>query len=113
MPASQYEIPRWGTPADRLLGWLMEANQEGQAWLNSQRPAVNWPAAVALMEDADSATVSTEMSNTQYPKAKRIARELVASLSSFRHHRCRAARPGRRCWLRVRGRRRRGPGSAD
>jgi hypothetical protein len=37
------------------------------------------------MEDQDRATEATDMSNTSYPKSKRIARELVASLASFRH----------------------------
>lgn len=85
MPTNQYEIPRYGIGADTLLGWLLEARQEGEAWLAAQKPATMWAGAVALMDEADKATDSATMSNTQYPKAKRIARELVASLASFRH----------------------------
>lgn len=82
--ASQYEIPKYGSDGSTLHGWLMEARQEGEAWLKTQKPATNWPAAVALMEEGDAAEDSP-VSNTTYPKAKRIARELVASLASFRH----------------------------
>jgi len=85
MPTKSYQMPMYGSPADQLLGWCLEAKQEGAAWLAAQKPALTWPASVSLMEDIDPATMSTTMSNTQYPKAKRIARELVASLASFRH----------------------------
>lgn len=85
MPTNQYEIPRWGTSTDQLHGWLTEAVQEGSAWLAAQKQATTWAGAVALMEDQDRAAESTDMSNTSYPKSKRIARELVASLASFRH----------------------------
>jgi hypothetical protein len=85
MPTNQYEIPQYGGPADKLHGWLLEAVQEGQAWLSAQKQAQNWEAAVSLMEDGDAGADLTGMSNTTYPKAKRIARELVASLASFRH----------------------------
>lgn len=83
---SQYEIPAFGTAAPQLLGWLLEANQEGNAWLAAQRPSTQWESVMEMMEDqTGSADESSLMSNTQYPKPKRIARELVASLAGFRH----------------------------
>src|SRR5262245_9853620 len=86
MPTNNYEIPIWGTPTAQLHGWLMEARQEGAAWLAAQKQATSWAAAVAMMDEADTAaTGDSTMSNTQYPKGKRIATELVASLASFRH----------------------------
>lgn len=85
MPYSQYEIPPYGTDGGHLHGWLLDARAEGEAWLASQRPSQSWDAAVSLMEEADQPTEASSMSNTVYPKAKRIARELVASLASFRH----------------------------
>lgn len=85
MPTSSYEIPAYGTSGDRLHGWLLEARQEGEAWLSSQKPATNWAGAVELMDEGDATSEASSMSNTTYPKAKRTARELVASLSSFRH----------------------------
>src|SRR5258708_6437396 len=85
MPTSSYEIPQWGSSADTLHGWLMDARAEGEAWLAAQKQTTTWASAVSLMEDQDRATEATDQSNTSYPKSKRIARELVASLSSFRH----------------------------
>lgn len=80
------EIPRFGLPADRLLGWQLEAIQEGDAWLRAQKTTRDWGAVLDLL----SSTSGTEtdirgMSNTGYNKSKRIARELVASLANFRH----------------------------
>lgn len=84
--ANSYEMPRFGTTSDRLLGWLLEANQEGNAWLAAQRPSSQWESVMEMMDDSAGAQdESSLMSNTQYPKPKRIARELVASLASFRH----------------------------
>ncbi len=85
MPENNYEIPIWGSTTDRLHGWLMDARSEGEAWLAAQKQATTWAGAVSLMEDQDRATEATDQSNTSYPKSKRIARELVASLASFRH----------------------------
>lgn len=85
MPNSQYEIPRYGSDGGTIHGWLLEANQEGRAWLTAQKPSTNWDGAVSLMEEGDTAVEASNMSNTVYPKAKRTARELVAALSSFRH----------------------------
>lgn len=85
MPTNQYIMPAYGSGVHLLHGWLMEARQEGEAWLQAQAPARNYEAAVELMRGDDRATMSSEMSNTDYPKTKRIARELVASLSNFRH----------------------------
>src|SRR5574340_168125 len=85
MPRNQYEIPMWGTPTDMLLGWCLEARQEGKAWLSSQRPSRQWDGAMELLSGPDRIDESSAMSNTNYPKSKRIARELVASLANFRH----------------------------
>lgn len=82
---TEYEIPTYGTPTDKLHGWLMEANQQGMAWLGAQKQAATWASAVSMMEEQDLGLESALMSNTTYPKSKRIARELVASLASFRH----------------------------
>lgn len=86
MAYSQYEIPPYGTTAPQLLGWLLEANQQGNAWLSSQRASTNWASLAELMEDQSGpGDESSMMSQTTYPKPKRIARELVASLAGFRH----------------------------
>lgn len=85
MAQSQYEIPAFGTAADRLLGWCLEAEQEGTAWLNAQRPTTEWAGAMSILSSPESGEVLAGLSNTGYNKTKRIARELVASLAQFKH----------------------------
>lgn len=85
MATSQYEIPQFGTENPALHGWLLEANQEGNAWLQSQRPSQQWDSCMQMMEGDTGEDLGSMVSNTQYPKPKRIARELVASLAGFRH----------------------------
>ncbi len=82
---NDYEIPVHGTREDTLLAWLLEAKSEGDAWLSAQRPATKWSEVVELMAGADGTPVLANQSNTTYPKARRIARELVAALGNFRH----------------------------
>lgn len=85
MPPSQYEIPLYGTPSDRLLGWCLSALQEGEAWLKTQGPSRTWEADLKMLSAPDGADEIMGMSNTGYNKGKRVARELVASLANFRH----------------------------
>lgn len=81
---SPYDIPRYGTSATELLPWLTSAVAQGQAWLQSQRPAAGWKAVTeALGPDLDAALA--DMSNVQFKKSKRIVKELVASLTNFRY----------------------------
>lgn len=81
---SQYEAPPFGSAGDRLLGWFLEARQEGAAWLASQPTTRDWQSARALLDGPMSGGLA-DQSDVQYPKTKRIAREMVASLANFRH----------------------------
>lgn len=84
--ASDYEIPRFGLyGGDYLLGWLLEAQQEGQNWLNAQYPAQAVPTILELLSDIQAQTDIEGYSNVRYPKTKRTAREIVATLGNFRH----------------------------
>lgn len=85
MPTSQYEIPQFGTSAPYLHGWLLEAVQEGESWLATQRPTSQWQPLMERFSMDSASDLLSGMSNTIYPKDKRIARELVASLAGFRH----------------------------
>lgn len=87
MPTSQYEIPRFGAPATTLLGWCLEAEAEGRAWLTAQRPTQGWERALQMLSapNGDADAPGDGLSNVGYNKGKRIARELVASLANFRH----------------------------
>lgn len=85
MPTTQYEAPHFALGADRKLGWFLEAQQEGAAWLNAQNPTRDWPGAMEILSGPGGENDIEGLSSTGYNKTKRIARELVASLSSFRH----------------------------
>ena len=79
-----YDVPRYGTQASELLPWLLSAVAQGNAWLQSQRPAEGWRVVTeALGPDLNSALA--DQSNVTFKKSKRIVRELVASLTNFRY----------------------------
>ncbi len=82
---NNYEIPTYGTPTNTLLGWLNEAVQEGEAWLQHQAPARTWESVRQRLSETTPPDSPSGMSNTGYNKTNRVARELVASLANFRH----------------------------
>lgn len=85
MPTTDYEIPAYGQPTSRILGWCLEAEQEGRAWLEAQPPARGWSAALQMLSEPSGDDSIAGQSNVGYNKGKRVARELVASLANFRH----------------------------
>ncbi len=85
MATSQYEIPSFRMPVAQIFGWVLEAVQEGEGWLKSQRPAAEWDRALASLSETGSGEELVGLSNLGYNKTRRVARELVASLSNFRH----------------------------
>ena len=84
-PSNEYEIPPYGSDANRTLGWCLSAQQEGEAWIQAQRPARGWDGALSMLSDVSGTEAPEGQSNVGYNKAKRVARELVASLANFRH----------------------------
>jgi len=85
MPTKDYAIPRFGLPTERILPWLLEAIQEGDAWLKAQPPSRDWEGVRSLLSATDGTEKVEGLSSVGYNKAKRVARELVASLANFRH----------------------------
>ena len=83
MPTKDYEIPAYGSSNSRIAGWLREAVTEGESWLSTQRPATMWKPVLESLSAAPPVFGSSD--KVEYPKLKRIARELVAALGSFRH----------------------------
>lgn len=86
MPTSQYEIPHFLAPVDTRLGWLLEAAQEGEAWLKTQQPTQNWEQIRNLLSSVTGSDKVEGLSNVGYNPSKKIARELVASLSNFKNY---------------------------
>ncbi len=82
---ANYVMPAYGSSPAQIHGWLAEARQEGEAWLKTQRPATEWQRVLDALGPADPSQFLDDQSNTGYNKTKRIARELVASLSNFKY----------------------------
>lgn len=86
MPQSpNYSMPAFGTDAPTLLGFLNQAVSEGRAWLDAQRPAVNWESVFNMLSPSDPSSQLDGQSNVGYNKTERQAREVVAALSNFKH----------------------------
>lgn len=81
---SQYEIPTFGGNGGTLLGWLMEAVQQGKAWQQTQSPMRDYDKVLKLFDSASNDTLAGQ-SNTGFNIVKRNARDIVASLTNFRH----------------------------
>lgn len=87
MPTTNYTIPTIGTSGDHVHGWCMEAVAEGDAWLRSQYPSMDWEKALrALSGPGSQSDPLAGASQLSYKRSKRTAREMVASLSQFRHY---------------------------
>jgi hypothetical protein len=69
---------------ETLLSWFLNAKSEGEAWLANQPGAKGWDQAMLTMSGTQTGGV-TDLSQCQYPKVQRQSREMVDSLSSFRH----------------------------
>lgn len=78
-------IPPAAAPADARLNWLLGATSEGQAWLQAQKPATVWDQVRVALGGTNASEQLAGLSNLVYNKTKRSVREIVASLSSFRH----------------------------
>src|SRR5947207_13722179 len=82
---ASYAIPAFGTSASTVHGYLLEALQEGESWLKTQRPATEWQRVLDALAPSSATTHLSNQSNTGYNKTKRITRELVASLGNFKY----------------------------
>jgi hypothetical protein len=80
---SKYEMPPLGVGGAALLGFMLEQVQEAQGWLNVQSPSAEWQR-VAEMLQPDGPGIEG-LSNLGYGLVQKNAREIVSSLSSFRH----------------------------
>ena len=81
---SQYLIPNFQSTEDRKLGWLKEANEDGDLYLKSQRAWKDIDKAVDIISGEGIPTVSKRMSKIHINMLKRDIRETVATLSNIR-----------------------------
>jgi hypothetical protein len=78
-------MPAIGSDSETTLNWCLEAVQEGQAWLDSQRPTQEWSKVLEMMGPQTAGAALEGLSQTGYNLVERNARDIVASLSNFRH----------------------------
>lgn len=83
-PTTNYEIPALGSDAPKTLSWCLEAVSEGEAWLQAQRPTQEWENVLRMLGPSVGPALQG-LSNTGFNLVERNARDIVASLSNFRH----------------------------
>lgn len=83
--SSNYEIPIWGSRGDQILGKLLDFVSEGEAWLKSQPSSTSFDGVTQILSGSETGGPAVGSSSVGYNKVQRIGRELVASLSNFRH----------------------------
>lgn len=81
---SSYQIPRHGTRNDLLLGWLLEANQEAENFLQSQRTWGEIDSSLDIIGGGGMPKVSSKQSGVHINMLKRDIRETVATLANIR-----------------------------
>ncbi len=85
MAIKAYEVPPIGTKGDTLLGWYLDALAQGESWLAAQQPAVEWDDIRKMLSPGGQEGKVQGLSNLGYNLVERNARDIVASLSNFRH----------------------------
>lgn len=82
-----YEIPLFGTKADALHGWLLDAVAEGEIWLQSQRPTGEWQKIMEVLGPQYGGGLATLVgqSNTGYNLVRYDFSQIRATLSNFKH----------------------------
>ena len=83
--ANQYDVPPIGTKSDRLLNWYLDALSQGEAWLGAQEPATEWDEVRKMLAPGGREGKIEGLSSLGYDLVGRNARDIVASLSNFRH----------------------------
>lgn len=85
MPTNNYEMPIWGSRGDQILGKLLEFVAEGDSWLKAQPSSTSFDGVTQILSGSETGGPAVGSSSVGYNKVQRIGRELVASLSNFRH----------------------------
>jgi hypothetical protein len=81
---SSYQCPRHGTRPDLLHGWLLEANQEAENFLQSQRAWGEIDGSIEIISGGGMPKVSSKQSRVHINMLKRDIRETVATLANIR-----------------------------
>jgi hypothetical protein len=81
----EWQCPPAGATEDRIIGWLNEATEEGQAWLKNQRGCKDFRKAFDLIAGEDTSTPPATYRSKVYPnRLKRNTREVVGALAKLR-----------------------------
>ncbi len=86
MAFDQYRLLPSSVSAQDRHGQILEFLQEGEAWLSAQRPSTEWESVLDMLGPSVFQGPSGDgLSQTGFNNGKRIAKEIVASLTNFRH----------------------------
>lgn len=81
----EWQCPPAGVAADRRLGWLNEATEEGQAWIKSQRGYSDFRKALETLSGGETGTRPAEYrSQLNTNRLKRNIREVVGTMAKLR-----------------------------
>ena len=82
---SSYSAPAYTASDETKIGWAVEARQEAESWMKTQRAARDWDQAIDLIA-GDDQTIDEDSpsSGVKVLLTKRIVRELTASMSNIR-----------------------------
>src|SRR6266404_3107790 len=81
---SQYQVPRWGSRSDMVLGWLREATEEGDNYLKNQRAWVDIDRSIDIISGGGMQRIPKAQSRVHMNMLKRDIRESIATLSNIR-----------------------------
>ncbi len=85
--SSPYEIPAYGSKGSDILSWMLQAVSDGETWLRTQRPQLEWAAIRAVLGPLyDGGLGSPEgQSGTGFNLLRYIFSSNRATISNFKH----------------------------
>jgi hypothetical protein len=81
---NSYQIPRWGTNPQMIVGWLREATDDGEGYLKNQRAWKDIDKSIDIIGGGGMDRIPKAQSKLHMNMLKRDIRESVATLSNIR-----------------------------
>jgi hypothetical protein len=80
----EWQVPPQASPPERRLGWLQECQEQGQAWLRSQRGFTDFRKALDVISGIVGNQATKYRSNLNTNHLKRNIREVVGTMAKLR-----------------------------
>ena len=86
LPGKEWQCPPQPASEDRIIGWLNDCTEEGQAWIKSQRGyTTSWRRALDVIAGRDTIlTTAAYRSHVNPNRLKRNIREVIGTLAKLR-----------------------------